>query len=118
MVRTDDQLTIGSATFSPSDFRDGVIPEFMYILAVGGGAGGGGTKGYVSKGAGGGGAGSCIGAVVNLKESYELLLTVGTGGSGGTTSSPAGGAGGTTEVAISASIPAAGILSSPYNAGL
>jgi hypothetical protein len=57
LVRTDAKLTIGSKTYYPADFSDGVIPEYVYVLCVGGGGGGGGTPGGAGKGAGGGGAG-------------------------------------------------------------
>lgn len=94
MYRTDDELVIGDMTYGPSDFRDGVIPEYVYALVYGAGGGGAGTKAGSGTGAAGGGSGSLVGSVINLKESYDLHLTVGTGGAGGTKSSNAGSQGG------------------------
>ena len=100
-------LRIGSQTFYPDDFRDGVIPEQMYILVVGAGGGGGGTGATVYS-ASGGGAGGFVGAVVDLKASYDLKLTVGTGGAGGTSSSNSGTAGGYSQVTVTTIMPETG----------
>ena len=81
MTRTSSSLTIGTSTFSASSFRDGVIPRFIYILAVGGGGGGGGTTGS-SNGTGGGGGG-IVGAVIDLTVYSSVTLRVGPGGVGG-----------------------------------
>ncbi len=78
LIRYDNYLYIYDAaetiiqTFYPSDFRDGVIPEYIYVLLQG--AGGAGAY------AGGGGAGAWLGAVVDLKTSYTIGLVVGSGG--------------------------------------
>jgi hypothetical protein len=56
------------------------------------------------KGAGGGGAGGHVGAVVDLKSSDCIYLTVGKGGAGGTKSSNAGASGTMTEIEIHAQI--------------
>ena len=100
-------LRIGSQTFYPDDFRDGVIPEQMYILVVGAGGGGGGTGATVYSASGGGGGGF-VGAVVDLKACYDLSLTVGTGGAGGTSSSNSGTAGGYSQVTVTTKIPETG----------
>lgn len=56
LTRTDSALTIGSSTWGPSDFRDGVIPLYLGFFIAGGGGGGGGSGG-VNGGNGGGGGG-------------------------------------------------------------
>ena len=40
LTRTDNTLTIGSSTFYPSDFKDGVIPCEIIVVVVGPGGGG------------------------------------------------------------------------------
>jgi hypothetical protein len=57
LSRTDAALTIGSTTFTPDKFRDGVVPHEIIVLAVGGG---GGHGGYSGRGGAAGGAGVAV----------------------------------------------------------
>jgi hypothetical protein len=70
-------------TYYPSDFRDGVLPEVLYIVIQGAGGGGGGTT--KSANGGGGGAGGILGALVNLKLAHngQIQVSTGAGGLGG-----------------------------------
>ena len=90
LSRTDTALTIGSTTFTPDKFRDGVVPHEIIVLAVGGGGGGGGNGYYeVEKDTFKklpGGAGSAGGKVVgrlNFDKYSTYNLRVGGGGSAG-----------------------------------
>jgi hypothetical protein len=102
LVRSDTELKITTgiegtgdvlASFNPSDFRGGVIPnEFIFFL-VGGGGGGGGC-GYFSPGkdrdgfvkvpgGAGGGGGYAVGRI-RLTGSTKVSMFVGKGGAAGT----------------------------------
>lgn len=91
ITRTNTSLTIGSTTFSKSDFKNGVIPAEVIIFAVGGGGGGGGSGWYVNEDkdlvrvpGGAGGGGGCIIARVDLtRYSKTTYVHVGGGGANG-----------------------------------
>ncbi len=71
----------------------------VVILAIGGGGGGGGGAG--NSGGGGGGSGQEVSATYYLEVSSQLIIVIGTGGTGGTNSVfGSGGAGGITTVSI------------------
>ena len=88
--RTDAALTIGSTTFTPDKFRDGVVPHEIIVLAVGGGGGGGGNGYYeVEKdtfkkipGGAGSGGGKVVGRL-NFDKYSTFEMHVGAGGSAG-----------------------------------
>jgi hypothetical protein len=89
LIRTDASLSIGSATFTPSDFRNGKIPSELIFVVVGAGGGGGGSGsyspgkdkgGYAAIPGGGGGGGGIAIVRMNVREftkSNPLLLYVG-----------------------------------------
>jgi hypothetical protein len=105
ITRSDSSLTVGSSTFYPADFRDGVIPSQVALFLAAGGAGGGGN-GYYKKdkdnyprvpGSGGGGGGMILGWI-DLTVSGTKVITVGAGGaagSNGTSGSTSKGSSGT-----------------------
>ena len=104
LTRTTSSLTIGSSSYKSSDFKDGVIPKWVYFLAIGAGGGGGGTT--ASSDASGGGAGGWCGGLINLEGYSTLILKCGAGGKGGYKSETnsayagAGTAGGATVVGL------------------
>lgn len=108
ITRSDSQLKVGSTTYSPSEFRDGVIPSQVALFLAAGGSGGGGWSYYKKDkdnfpavpGAGGGAGGFCL-LWIDLTVSGTKVITVGAGGaagsngtSGKTSKGSAGGKGG------------------------
>lgn len=90
LTRTNSQLKIGSSTYSPSDFRDGVIPKSVVIFVVGGGGGGGGngyfeqSKGVYARTCSGAGGGGGYAAVrVDISANSTWTIKVGQGGAAG-----------------------------------
>ena len=77
--RTDSKLTIGSSSFSTSNFRDGAIPHVLIFQIQGGGGGGGGTT--ASNDGTGGGAGGFVSLIYNLDR--DIIAYAGHGGAGG-----------------------------------
>ena len=100
-----------SGTFTrPSDM---MLSENVRIIAYGAGGGGGQYKNTNSSGAGGGGGGYMETYIGKLDEdSYEV--TIGEGGTGGTSASPNGGTGGTTSFGSLVSAAGGGGASSQY----
>lgn len=105
IVRTDSVLSVGSTTFYPHEFRDGVIPSQVALFFTAGGSGGGGWSYYKKDkdnfpavpGAGGGAGGWCL-LWIDLTVSGTKVITVGAGGAAGSNGTSgktsAGGAGG------------------------
>lgn len=119
LKRTDSSLTIGSTTFKPTDFRDGVIPSQIIVIVVGGGGGGGGN-GYFEHSKGeffrtcsgaGGGGGYAVGRI-DIANNPECTITVGGGGAVGNNGSSSersvgktGGDGGDSNISIPGTRP-------------
>lgn len=90
VIRTDSVLTVGSTTFYPHEFRDGVIPQEVALFLVAGGSGGGGNSYYkkdkdnypLVPGSGAGGSGMTLGWI-NLMASGEKVITIGAAGAAG-----------------------------------
>ena len=89
--RDKNHLFIGSTTFHPSDFRDGVIPKTLLIRMQGGGGGGGGVNLVSSRDFGGaetinvssgGGSGAYISLVLTFPDDQNdyFELRAGSGG--------------------------------------
>ena len=82
----DEELKIGSDTYGPSYFREGVVPTRLFCFLIGGGGGGGGAYDW-NDDEGGGGGGSAGWILVYLLRSkgstLEGDLQVGAGGKGG-----------------------------------
>lgn len=97
IYRSDSGITIGSTTYGPSSFRNGVVPTYIGAILVGGGGGGGGRgcnkgnkSGWTAKCGGSGGGSGVLSFVIDLNQtssSQYLQLYVGTGGAGGASGS-------------------------------
>ena len=90
-------LTTGSvSTISKYSFPEGVVPILAAAIAQGGGGGGGCSKSTYS-GCGGGGGGAAFG-IINLAAASNVIIYVGSGGSGGVKDDFNGKHGGSTQI--------------------
>lgn len=80
--RSNKHLIIDDKTYSPSDFKDGVIPTWIYVILQGGGGGGGYGGWGIGEGDGsGGGGGACIIGILKMPSNW--YFSPGSGGAGG-----------------------------------